>query len=108
MSNHQFDIAKWQKMDIFNQMGNIGSEVGRALQAKESGRQQDMEAAFQRGLDLFDATLDAPSVAFPGRKREVTRAREQFTQVITTDARNEGLEQYFMEFATAARMRQCR
>lgn len=34
MSSHEFDKDKWQNSTIFEQMGNIGSEAGRALNAK--------------------------------------------------------------------------
>lgn len=37
MSKHIFDKEKWRKMTIFEKMGNIGSEVGRAFSAKRRG-----------------------------------------------------------------------
>jgi len=33
--NYQIDRARWAGMTIFEQMGNIGSEVGRTLKAKK-------------------------------------------------------------------------
>jgi hypothetical protein len=38
--------------DIFYQMGNIGSEVGRALSAKRRGKDEWMTSAFYRGMDF--------------------------------------------------------
>lgn len=38
MSKHVFDRDAWAQLDVFNQMGNIGSEVGRALVAKHAGK----------------------------------------------------------------------
>lgn len=99
MSSHQFDRAKWQSMTIFEQMGNIGSEVGRAFSAKRRGDDESMTAALYRGLDLIDAT--AEKLVADGAKyrlREVLRAREQFAELS-----DETLETYFMHFALAAR-----
>ena len=57
MSNYEVDREKWARLTIFEQMGNIGSEVGRASIARDKGNQQRCDAAFDRALDLFDATL---------------------------------------------------
>lgn len=56
MADHVFDSASRDEMDVFNQMGNIGSEVGRALKAKRQGQLDRSLAAFYRGLDLIDET----------------------------------------------------
>ncbi len=108
MSSHVFDRAKWQQLDIFNQMGNIGSEVGRTARALGANRDQDAEAAFRRGLDLIDATLDSSECSSVARKQELGRAREQFAQAyLEKDEKlSKSLENYFMQFAIAARMRQ--
>ncbi len=106
MSEHVFDRAKWQSMSIFDQMGNIGSEVGRALSAKRRGDEKSMLGAFYRGLDLIDCTVEGLITEKSVRAKEVLRSREQFAKSITTDEVDEGLEKYFMEFAVAARLRQ--
>jgi len=106
MSSHEFDRTKWAKLDVFNQMGNIGSEVGRALTAKRQRRPERMQSAFYRGLDLMNATAEA----WAGQKRvgipELLCARELFAESILTDKVDPTLEDYFMQFAVAARMRQ--
>lgn len=106
MSEHVFDKKKWQSQSILWQMGNIGSEVGRAMKAKRAGNQMDMNAAFYRGLDLIDATAQSLLEKKSPRLKEVLRAREQFAKTITTDEEDERLEKYFMEFAVAERLRQ--
>ena len=78
MNNHQFDQKAWARMSLFEQMGNIGSEVGRALKAKHSGNQKRMEAAFYRGLDLFDQTAGLWAAEKSPRTKELLRAREIF------------------------------
>lgn len=102
MNKHVFDKAKWHKMTIFEQMGNIGSEVGRALKAKNRGDNEAMLGAFYRGLDLFDATVEQLAQQKSPRLREVSRAREQFASAIL-EKDDPKLEKYFMEFAIVAR-----
>ena len=58
VSKHVFDREKWQSLTIFEQMGNIGSEVGRAFAARRRGDTAAMTGAWQRGLDLLDATAE--------------------------------------------------
>lgn len=99
------DQSKWSKLTIFEQMGNIGSEVGRALTAKRQGKADRCQAAFSRGLDLIDATADDwAAKKYPGLK-ELLYARELFAESITTNRVDPTLETYFMQFAVAARLK---
>jgi hypothetical protein len=104
MSEHVFDRDEWAKLDVFNQMGNIGSEVGRALAAKRQGNAARMQAAFYRGIDLINATAEDWA-----RKRrvglpELLCARELFAESILGDKEDPTLEEYFMQYAIAARI----
>jgi hypothetical protein len=103
MNSHVFDRPAWARMTMFEQMGNIGSEVGRALSAKRRGKDKWMQGAFYRGLDLFDETAKLWAKSDPARLKELLYAREQFAKSITTDDVDATLEQYFMQFALAAR-----
>jgi hypothetical protein len=104
MDNHLFDTAAWAKMDVFNQMGNIGSEVGRALTAKREGKPVRSQAAFYRGLDLIDETARLWADQNKVGLRELLYARELFAESVTTDRIDLTLEAYFMQFAVAARL----
>lgn len=106
MNNHVFDKVAWGKLDEFNQMGNIGSEVGRALSAKKNGQTRRAQAAFQRGLDLIDETAGLWAKQHRPGLKELLYARELFAESITTDCEDPTLEKYFMQFAIAARLRQ--
>lgn len=106
MTEHVFDRAAWAEMDIFNQMGNIGSEVGRALTAKRQGNAVRMEAAFRRGLDLIDETAKLWAAKKYAGLKELLYARELFAESVTTDKIDPTLENYFMQFAVAGRLRQ--
>lgn len=102
MSSH-FNEANWADMTVFEQMGNIGSEVGRAIKAKRNGDDVAMTGAFKRGLDLIDYTAELWAKSKPWRTRELLRARELFAETITTDHEDPGIENYFFQFALAAR-----
>ncbi len=104
MTNHNFDTEAWIKMDMFNQMGNIGSEVGRAMSAKRNGKTDRMNGAFRRGLDLIDFTAGLWAAHKSPRTRELLLAREMFARSVTTDEVDATLEAYFMQFALAARL----
>ncbi len=71
----------WAKMPFYLQMGNLGSEVSRAL--KWFGKNEKrFQVSFERALELFDLTIeaaqDAESGCRGGRLKEVCRAREEF------------------------------
>lgn len=98
MSKYVFDKQKWQNLTIFEQMGNISSEVGRAFAARRRGDTAAMTGAWQRGLDLLDATAEQLARQKSPKLREVLRARELFAGM-----EDESLEDYFMWFVVAAR-----
>ncbi len=108
MSAYRVDRVRWPKMGIFDQMGNLYSEVGRSIKAKQAGDEAGFEAALARALDLFDATTEALVAEKSVRVREVLRAKDQYLQLFYggeesfSDAPK--LENYFMQFAVAARL----
>lgn len=98
----------WHALTLFEQLGNIGSEVGRALKAREQDNISRMDAALDRGLELFDLTIGDTK----NRKhlKELCRAREVVCSFFFGGDRYgftpESLEKYFTVFAIAARMNQ--
>ncbi|HJQ09391.1 MAG TPA: hypothetical protein VJ836_07995 [Candidatus Saccharimonadales bacterium] len=101
MSNHVFDLEKWARLSLFEQMGNIGSEVGRAMNAMQRGDITALQGAYYRGLDLIDAT--APNLSTISRRRELLRARELFSESVELGKVDKSLDTYFMQYAIAAR-----
>ena len=99
----------WDKFSLIEQMGNIGSEVGRAAryEAKDSN---GFSGASRRALELFDLTLR--DKRWLGRLREVGRAREVFCDIVWGDNKYQttltDLERYFMPFAIATRLKAIR
>jgi len=106
MSNYQMDRERWAQFSIFEQMGNIGSEVGRAINAWRKGDTARADGAIYRALDLFDATAEVWAKRKSPKTREVLRARECFVALFyggTFEQDADALERYFMQFALAAR-----
>lgn len=104
--SYQIDREYWAKLTIFEQMGNIGSEVGRSFTAKSSGDSKRFKGAFMRALDLFSATIEVLIMRQPHRVREVEAARGEFLRVIhdiPDTIEEESLKRYFDYFAIAAR-----
>ena len=96
--------GRWQQLSLFEQLGNIGSEVGRAL--KWRGKDEAVyQNAIDRALELFDLTLADPR--WKSRLREIARAREVFCDAVFGDQQYktslEDLECYFTQFAINAR-----
>lgn len=96
---------RWQAFSLLEQMANIGSEVGRACKRKQENNQEATEAAMFRAVELFDLTRqDGKNRA---RLKEVARSREVFLDFLVGgnvyQSSRESLEQYFTQFALAAR-----
>lgn len=99
---------RWATFSLLEQMGNIGSEVGRSIRAHASGNATRFDGALARALELFDLTASDSRWAGP-RRREILRAREEFCRLffdetVSPDSAT-GLERYFTHFASAANHR---
>ena len=66
--------ARWARLSISEQMANIGSEVGRALNWRNKGNEDQSRKAVIRALDLLDLSLD--TVRPFSRLKEFARLRE--------------------------------
>lgn len=110
MPSYEVDREAWAQRDIFDQMGNIGSEVGRAIKAHRSGKKSREQGAVDRAFDLFDATIECLAKRKSPRLREVLLARDEFARLFfdgTFDRDADALERYFTHYAVAARMGAC-
>ena len=98
--------GRWQTFSLAEQMGNIGSEVIRAINWKKKGNGQYAAMAFERALELFDMTLADPKNRH--RLREIARAREAFADYFVGEnvyqSSDKLWEKYFLEFNYAARL----
>ena len=108
-TEYRVDQAKWAKLDIFNQMGNIYSEVGRSFKTSGQADADAHNAAVSRAVDLFDATILAQASVHSPKAKEVALAKEQFLAIVNDDQASpadiSSLDRYFMQFAIAARLK---
>ncbi|MCL2883699.1 MAG: hypothetical protein FWF30_04455 [Coriobacteriia bacterium] len=103
---YMMDRARWGQLTFYEQMGNIGAEVGRAIKARRTGREERLAGAIDRALDLFSATTEQLVAEKSPRLKEVLRARNEFLRLFyddTFDTDADAIERYFTLFAVAAR-----
>jgi hypothetical protein len=96
--------GKWNAISFFEQMANIGSEIGRTM-AWRSKNTPYSQQAFDRALELLDLTINDSKNA--GRLKELLRVREILIDYFQCDNQygsNDTLwENYFYCFNYAAR-----
>ncbi|MGA2512583.1 MAG: hypothetical protein ABSG37_03045 [Candidatus Limnocylindrales bacterium] len=98
--------GRWHTLTLDEQLGNVGSDVGRAIRAKAQRDDVRLQAALERALELFDLTLTDERWRGP-RLREIARAREVVCDFLVGDnnyaSDGESLDAYFFAYALAAR-----
>jgi hypothetical protein len=99
-------VERWFALSLAEQLGNVGSEVGRTLQWR-SRNPQIARGALERALELIDLTLDDPRHrASVSRLREICRAREVLLDFAVGanehHSTETSLRRYFDAFAAAA------
>lgn len=97
---------RWFKMSICEQLGNVGSEVGRAVKRLDEGKEILMKKCLDRAFKLLDLTI-ADTRWQTYRQKELKMAREVLADTFYGNREYgdtpEKLEKYFYEFALAAR-----
>ncbi len=94
---------RWFTLSLAEQLGNIGSEVGRAN--KWNGKDdKSFWGAVQRACELFDLTQ--ADERWNRKRKELDRARESFADAVLGGKEYQStlpdLEKYFMQFALLA------
>jgi len=106
--SYAVDQERWSKMSLFDQMGNISSEVGRSFNAKRRNNDVDRMQAVARAIDLFDATSASLIVAKSPRLKELLRAKDAYLAAVFNQVSSaqddQAIEKYFMQYAIAARL----
>ena len=93
--------GRWFALSFLEQMGNIGSEVHRALEWQERD-QGIFNRAIDNALELLDLTIR--DTRWRGRLKEVSRVREFLCDVVFGQgqyATLEDFDEYFLSFAIA-------
>ena len=95
----------WQKLSLIEQMGNIGSEINRALNWQNKDEKL-YNSAIDRALELLDLTI--ADFRWRLRLKEIVRARELLADAMFGGKEYkttfEDLNRYFFNFALAARI----
>lgn len=98
-----FDKAKWFRMSLAEQLGNIGSEVTKAFFWKAKDKDIAQQTA-QRALELFDLTIDDRRWRF--KLKEILRLREVFCDCFFEfgcfKVSPDSIKKYFIPFAILA------
>ena len=106
MANYEIDRERWAQLTIYEQLGNVSSEVGRAINATRAGKANRAQGAIDRAVDLLDATIEVLVQQRSPRVKEVLRAREEFLRLFfdgTFEEDADNIAKYFNFFAMAAR-----
>lgn len=98
--------GRWRTLSLLEQLGNVGSEVGRA--ARWMPRDPAIGGrALDRAFELLDLTVTDPR--WRTRLHELTRAREVLRDASlggpTYGSDLAAMERWFRPFAVAARLR---
>jgi len=107
---HRVQAAgNWRGLTLAEQLGHVGSEVGRAV--RWTSRNPDIaRGALHRALELLDLTLADPRLRpWPARLREIARTREVVVDFFAGSneygSTGASLQKYFDAFAASARRR---
>ncbi|MDD2758584.1 MAG: hypothetical protein PHD72_04465 [Patescibacteria group bacterium] len=99
-------VSCWFKMSICEQLGNVGSEVGRAVNWRKKENNEQEERSLARAFELLDLTV-ADKRWRGGRKKELYRAREILADAFYGENEYKttpgDMEKYFYHYAVAAR-----
>lgn len=106
IAHKELASGRWREFSLIEQLGNIGSEVHRAVMFKEKDEAR-YASACDRALELMDFTL--ADRRWNGlRLRELARVREMIGDAMLGGKEYgitfEYLDRYFFGFAYAARV----
>jgi hypothetical protein len=99
-------MTDWQRRSLYDQLGTIGTEIGRCISWRKNPKYGNPHESFSRGLTYLLITIDDPKNK--GAKRvELCRLKELLIDWYygdselyhTTDA---DWERYFMPYAVAS------
>ncbi len=99
------DEKRWQRFSFYQQMGNIASELSRAIRFKEQNDFKHMQSSLLRLIELLDVTKEDSQNK--NRLKEICRFKEVVSDwycgTNVYSVLPETLKNYAMTFALAAR-----
>lgn len=107
MTIHKNLVAgKWENLTLAEQLGNIGSDIHRAIRWQQTDLTSHNQA-IHRALELLDLTIQ--DARWKTRLKELIRTREVLGDAITGGklyaSSLQKLDDYFTHFAIAARIK---
>ena len=103
---HKYLVGRWSQFSIFEQMANIGAEVGRAVNWRKKNNSEMSKNAVYRALELLDFTIDDKKNI--NSLKEICRVREILADYFFGDNsyrfKDEDWDKYFLPFNFAARI----
>ena len=101
-----YESGRWFKMSLFEQLGNVGSDVERAISWRNQGNMEYSNNALYRALELLDFTVADKKHRGTGRLKEILRIRECLADYFLGDNlygfTDESWQEYFFNYACAA------
>jgi len=97
--------GRWAEMPFFEQMANVGSEVGRTIRWRNKGNKEYSQMAFERVIELLDFTI--ADHKNKRRLKELARLRETLADYFQFNndyhSTDESWSDYFYSFNFACR-----
>lgn len=101
--------GRWAELSFAEQMGNVGSEVSRAIRWQSKGKTERMEQCVFRAVELLDLSIAAADKNDHPRLKELCRAREEICDHFLSDNKlcssPEQIMKYYDAFALTAQRR---
>lgn len=95
----------WFKFSLFEQLANVDTDIDRAIHWRNNNNLEYSNKAFERALELLDATIADPKNRGP-RLKELLRTREALIDYFVYDNEYATSDQiwhdYFYQFNYAA------
>ena len=96
---------RWFKFSLLEQLANVGTDIERAIQCKNNQTLNFSIKAFERALELLEATIADPKNRGP-RLKELLRVREALIDYFVYDneysTSDKLWQNYFYDFNYAA------
>ena len=96
---------QWYQFSTFEQLANVGCDIGRTIQWRDKNEAQYSELAFFRALELLSLTIIDPKNSGPQR-RELCLTREMLIDHFmfdnTYNTTDDVWQRYFYDFTYAA------
>jgi len=77
--------GKWFEFPLALQLGNIGGEIQRYINAKKRNDSVAAQTAFYKAIELIDLTKNDPKHRKTGRLKEICRLKEFLVDAVIND-----------------------